>query len=627
MKTNRKIFSKKRRSLLYKGAKWAFVGAIWSMLLLCTLVFVYAYDLPDIEQAMKFERRPTVSILASDHSVIDRYGESQGRHLMVEDVSPHLKNAILAIEDRRFYSHFGVDPFGLARAMATNVVKGRFVQGGSTITQQLAKVLFLNPEKKLSRKIKEALTALWLEFRYTKDEILSAYINRVYLGSGTYGFDAAAQRYFEKSASNTNLYESALLAGLLKAPSSYSPISNPEKAQDRAEIVLSAMVDANYITEKEKAEALANKTKSFTPNKPVNNSRYFTDWIYDQVRAYVGESASDIIVYTTFAPDIQSRASSALQNAISAVKEERHVSQGAALVLSKNGAVRAMIGGYDFKESQFNRTTQSLRQPGSAFKSIVYLSAIENLGISPNDIVLDERKSYGSYSPQNYDKKYHGEVTIRDAFAHSLNTIAVEMAQATGIGNVIQTARNLGITSALQPDLSTALGSSEVSMMELATAYAVIANDGYAVQPFGIIEVKTLDGETLYQHDYETEQPRLFNRGDIGDLKEMMREVLISGTGRSANIDPIPAWGKTGTTEEYRDAWFIGFTNDFVGAVWLGNDDNTSMSGVTGGSIPAQIWRNIMKDINTAAPYIEREPEDKSKGALDNLLNFFRYND
>lgn len=611
--------TKKSISIWSKLFKLGFVTFIWGILALIALVFINAYNLPDIKQAMKFEKRPSVTIIAADHSVLARYGETQGKYLYADEIPTHLKEAILAIEDRRFYSHFGIDPIALTRAFYTNIKEGYFAQGGSTLTQQLAKILFLTPEKTISRKINEALTAFWLEYSYTKDEILSAYINRVYLGAGTYGFDAAAQRYFGKSATLINTSEAAMLAGLLKAPSRYAPHSNPEGAKKRMKTVLYAMKDAGFL--KQDPNTLA--PPHITAEKSSPSNFYFTNYVFQQIESYVGNSNKDLIVYTTIQPDLQKSASQFIKRYVNEYGPKRSFSQAASLVTTPTGAIVAMIGGIDFKKSQFNRALDARRQIGSAFKPIVYLTAIEDLSVTLDTSVTDEQKDYNGYMPKNYGDKYLGDIALETAFAKSSNTVAVSLLNQTGISAVRKTARKLGITSKLNNDLSLALGSASITMPEMVAAFASISNGGHPVSPYGIKKIQYLDGEILFEH-HSYESSALFRTHDLDTLKTMMRSVVTEGTGKNAYSPHHIFYGKTGTSEDYRDAWFIGFSDHYVGAVWLGNDDNTPMDHVTGGSYPALIWKNIMIEAHKNNTATMPSPSKNDTDFVDKILSIFK---
>ncbi len=600
-RTKRKTSSRKKKKsglkpFLLHGLRWTFVLGLWASIALGSLVAWYALELPSIIEKPGFERKPAITLKDEDGATIARYGELKGVSLTVAELPPHLIYAVLAIEDRRFYQHFGLDPAGLLRAVARNTMEGRVVQGGSTITQQLAKNLFLSRERTLKRKIQEALLALWLEHKLTKDEILAAYLNRVYLGSGTYGVEAAAQTYFNKSARDINLRESATLAGLLKAPSRYSPTSNPRLSQQRANTVIAAMKDAGYLSDADSAG------KTDAPPLPAekpggadgDSVRYYTDWVTGDLDKLIGTPGEDIIIDTTLVPEIQQAAEESLNRILEAEGAEKNVTQGAIVVMARDGAILAMVGGRDYAKSQFNRAVQAYRQPGSSFKPVVYLTALER-GYTPGSIVIDQPITTGRYRPTNFKNEYYGEIPLYAALAYSLNTISYSLARDIGIGYVIGTARRLGIEAELQRDLSLSLGSSGIPMIQMVTAYGTIANDGYAVKPYAIRRITDKDGRLIYQRtDRSLQSGRsMFDPHTIAQLQGMMRGVTEFGTGQGARMGRS-VMGKTGTSQDFRDAWFTGFTDQFIASVWVGNDDNTSMKRVTGGSIPARIWREVV---------------------------------
>lgn len=609
------------QSLFHRFIKWGFVMSLWCILILGCVLAWYARELPDIIDNPKFERKASITVLANDKSVIARYGDVKGNNVSADKIPKNLANAILATEDRRFYYHFGLDPIGLFRAIVVNITQKGVVQGGSTITQQLAKNLFLSQERTLKRKIQEAILAMWLEYKLTKDEILASYMNRVYLGAGTYGVEAASRVYFKKSADQISLQQAAILAGLLKAPSRYSPLSNPVEAEKRAKVVLGAMVDAGYITEKEAKQANKNKLDRKVVTAVGQSSRYFSDWIVDNLDNLIGSPKEDIIVETTLDPQVQESTAQILKNAIEKNGAKNHVTQSASVVMRPDGSIVALVGGIDYNKSEFNRATQGLRQPGSSFKPFVYLAAIEQ-GADEYTSVLDAPIKIGKYSPQNFGNKYYGEVALIDGLTISMNTVAVRLAQAVGIDNVINVARRAGITAELEPNLSLALGSSEIPMTEMAQAYATINNGGYAVRAFGIKNIKTSKGNTLFEYKPEP-SPRVFRGDHIGMLTNMMISVVQNGTGQAARSEFFVA-GKTGTSQDHRDAWFDGFSKDFIAIVWFGNDDNSSMkSSMTGGAIPARSWREIIvaaKSDPTPSTYDLLKGGDSMENDFSNLI-------
>lgn len=605
---------------LFKFAlKWGLVVGLWLSIILTGIVLWYASELPNITKSMVFERRPTIIIKASNGQIIDRYGDIKGEIVDVKNLPPHIVNAVLATEDRRFYDHFGMDIKGIARAFVVNITRGSFAQGGSTITQQLAKNLFLSRERTIKRKIQELILSFQLEYELDKDEILSAYLNRVYLGSGAYGVDAAANVYFNKSAKELNVREAATIAGLLKAPSRYSPNANPELSAQRTKVVMRAMADAGYITEDE--------LKSYnslppTPRKKPSSAssvRYFSDYVVGQLDDLIGPIESDIIVETTLNQATQKEMEESITKAILRYGESNNVEQAAGLFMRLDGAVVAMMGGKNYQRSEFNRTTEAIRQPGSSFKPIVYLTALEN-GFTMNSIVEDKKVTSGRYRPKNFGGKYYGPVTLTQALTNSLNTVAVSLMRTVGVSNVIDMARRLGITADLEPNLSTALGSSGVPMIQMVTAYTTLGRGGSVVDPYAINRITTKQGDVLYERVAPKSSRNVVEKNNIAQINAMMRSVVMNGTGRGA-ILPYPSAGKTGTSQDYRDAWFIGFTNKYAGAIWFGNDDNTPTKRLTGGSAPAQVWKEVMLKAQTQGGKTYDSFIPANAGAFDDLLN------
>lgn len=562
------------------------------------------FTLPNIDDLNKFIKMPSILVKAQNGRIIGSFGDIYGDYISFEEFPTSLVDAVIATEDRNFYYHFGIDPFGLARAMIANVRAGHVVQGGSTITQQVAKNVFLTPERSLARKLKEMLLAFKLEYRFTKQDILSIYLNRVYLGAGNYGADAASRRYFGKSARDLELPESAILAGLLKAPSRFAPTSNPKLSKKRAEQVLLNMEDAGFLSEKQTKRALEDLAQTMSgKQRDSQSSMYFADWIADQLPEYVGNVQDDIVVVTTLDPDMQMMADKAIADVLDKEGEKSSVSQAALVAMSEDGAVRVMVGGRSYGESQFNRATQSQRQPGSSFKIFVYLAGLE-AGLTPSSLIEDEPLSIpiprGVWHPKNYTGEYRGLITVKEAVTDSINTVAVRVAQEVGVDNVISVARRLGINSDLEPVPSIALGSTEVSLLEMTTAYDHLAANGALIYPYGILTITTTGGKELYARK-SSRNGQVLSSGVVGMMNEMLMSVTTNGTGRRAQIGR-PIAGKTGTTSDYRDAWFIGYTADLTAGVWVGNDDNTPMKKVTGGGIPAGIWHNFMQAATTNMP-------------------------
>ena len=578
------------RSLAVKLLKLAVVTAIWGLFIgLCFIAWL-AYDLPDLSRLTSATRRPSITLVTTDGQILASYGDLYGKQVKLDELPPYLPDALLATEDRRFYSHMGIDPRGLLRAIYTNFRAGHLVQGGSTITQQLAKNVFLTPDRTIRRKGQELLLALWLEHSFTKQQILTLYLNRVYFGAGTYGVDAAAQKYFGKPAAQVSPFEAAMLAGMVKAPSRYNPLIDPKRASDRAKLVLANMVDAGYMTDRDATRAISQGIANL--KTPASASgQYYADWVLDQVSSYVNYIDRDLVVVTTIDGNAQQTAEATVAKILSDADAAKNANQAALVAMSPDGAVRAMVGGRDYGASQFNRATQALRQPGSSFKLFVYLAAMEN-GMTPDDHLVDGPISVGNWRPANYDDHYFGDVSLRDAFARSLNSVAVQISEKVGHNKVIEAARRLGITADLTDQPSIALGASGVSLLEMTGAYAAFDNRGFGVWPYGITQILDAQGNVLYKRS-GSGPGQVVGAHAASEMLDMMQAVVTSGTGRAAQLDR-PVAGKTGTSQDYRDALFIGFTADLVAGVWVGNDDNTPMNKVTGGSLPTHIWHDFM---------------------------------
>lgn len=562
----------------------------------------FALDLPRIDLAAAMTRKPSITLVAENGDLVANYGDQYGDVVPVDAMSRWLPEAVMAIEDRRFYSHPGIDPLSLLRAAITNWQAGKTVQGGSTITQQTAKNLFLTRDRTLKRKAQELMLALWLEWTFTKDQIFSLYLNRVYLGAGTYGMEAAAQKYFGVSTRNVTPYQAAILAGLLKAPSRYNPENSRTNAHARARTVLQSMVSSGFLTQ-EQAKRAATQGERYLASlpPPSRTGRYFSDFALDQLDDLIGTVDTDIIVRTTFDNRAQKSAEHALNRVLNRYGKARHASQGAVVVMSPNGAVRAVVGGTDYSTSQYNRATQASRQPGSSFKTFVYLAALEK-GLDPNDTVVDEPLTIRNWSPKNFDRQFRGEVTIREAFALSINTVAVRVAMDTGLRTVARTARRLGlsISPVGEESPAMALGTEDNTLMAMTAAYAPLANGGLAAWPHSILDITTRDGQVLYKR-IGTSSTHVIRPDVVARMNHLLGGVITWGTGRSAALDR-PAGAKTGTSQTYRDALYLGYTADYVTGVWVGNDDNSPMKQVTGGTLPAQVWKLVMEDIHSGRP-------------------------
>jgi penicillin-binding protein 1A len=577
---------------------WSLVLALWGGIGIAAVVAFYGARMPSAITWTVPDRPPNVKIVSADGRLLANRGMTGGEAVSLSEMSPYIPQALIAIEDRRFRSHFGIDPLGLARAVVTNLTQGRLVQGGSTLTQQLAKNLFLKPERTLERKVQEVLLAVWLEHEYTKDQILEMYLNRVYFGSGSYGVEAAAHRYFGKSARDVTLAEAALLAGLLKAPSRLSPARDPKAAEDRAQVVLAAMSEEGMIGSKELAFAMsapATRAASYW----TGSENYVADRIMEELPGLVGEIQSDIVVDTTVDLTLQKLAEDSIRKLIGEDGKALQVSQGALVSIDNSGAVRAMVGGADYANSQFDRASEARRQPGSAFKPFVYLAALE-AGRTPDSIRNDAPIKIGNWTPDNYKGKYLGRVTLTEALAKSLNSVSAQLAMEVGPKAVVEVAQRLGIESKLQANTSIALGTSEVTPLELTAAFVPFANGGYRPEVHFISRIADVNGKVLYQFK-PGGTPRVIRPEIVGMMNRMMTETLAIGTARKAAFG-WPAAGKTGTSQLSRDAWFVGYTSNLTTGVWFGNDDGKPTKNITGGSLPAVAWKTFMTAAHQGVP-------------------------
>ncbi|CAN5333063.1 penicillin-binding protein 1A [soil metagenome] len=571
---------------------WGAVLGLWAIIACAGVVVWVSAHLPPIQSLEIPKRPPTIQITGMDGSVIATRGEMPGANLSLKDLPPYLPKAFIAIEDRRFYSHFGIDPTGILRAAVTNVLHRGVSQGGSTLTQQLAKNLFLTQERTLQRKLQEAELALWLERKYSKNEILELYLNRVYFGSGAYGVEAAAQKYFGKPARSVSLSEAAMLAGLVKSPSRLAPNRNPEGAEKRAQTVLSAMADVKFITDAQAQAAIGHPSYAVKP-VGAGTINYVADWIGEVLDDLVGQIDQNIVVETSIDPKLQSVAEAAIIDELAAKSVKFNVTQGALVAMTPSGAVRAMVGGRNYAESQFNRAVTAKRQPGSAFKPFVYLTAVE-AGLTPDTVRQDAPLDVKGWKPENYSREYFGPVTLTQALSMSLNTVAVRLGLEVGPANVVRTAHRLGIASKLEPNATISLGTSEVSLTELVGAYAPFANGGFAASPHVVNKIRTPEGKVLYARRNDP-PAQVIDSNAVGMMNVMMHETLITGTAKKADIPGWSAAGKTGTSQDFRDAWFIGYTANLVTGVWLGNDDNSPTKKATGGGLPVEVWTRFMK--------------------------------
>ena len=577
---------------------FVFAGAI----ALAAVVVHFTRDLPDTDGLWRENSHPRISMVAADGSPIMIHGQSFGAPVRLSDLPAYTPQAVLAVEDRNFYHHVGVNPLAVARAIIVNMTEGEVRQGGSTLTQQLAKNLFLSSDRTYKRKIQEFFLALWLEHQFSKDEILTLYLNRVYFGAGAYGIDAASYRYFGKSAHNLTLAESAILAGLLKAPSHYAPDRNPVDAGQRARLVVDAMLDAGFITG-EQARAAYQSPVQIGASQ-FAGAPYFVDYAVAEAKTIAKTIDADLTVRTTYDPALQD----ALEMGMTAGAALSHLDPSieiAAVILDTEGGVRAMAGGKDYRISQFNRATHAHRQPGSAFKPFVFLAALE-MGASPFDIIDDAPVTVGKWSPENYKGKYFGEVTLTEGLARSLNGATVRLQEQTGRGAVRLTAKRMGLKGPFNQGPALALGVDAVTPLELAGAYAPLANGGYRIEPHGVERVDLSDGDPVFSRKTRLIESAA-SPGAIRDLNAMLAAVADWGTGKAAHLSRYQARGKTGTTQDNRDAWFAGHAGGLICVVWVGRDDYKPMGDITGGGPPATIWREIMERALIARPPKEEE--------------------
>ncbi|WFU50875.1 PBP1A family penicillin-binding protein [Sinorhizobium terangae] len=576
--------ARSRRGILVRTA------AIASVVLLASLIALFSWALRDVpwNEIADGSLKPVVVLETAAGKPLVTQGPLQGSYAARADFPPHLIDAVLTREDRRFYEHFGIDLRGILRALYTNVGAGEVVQGGSTITQQLVKILYLERDRTWKRKIQEAVIAFWLERKLGKDEILTRYLNNIYLGAGATGVPAAARIYFDKDVHELNVSESAMLAGIIRAPSQLNPISNPDGARRQAELVLDAMIKSGKVT----AEQARTATAELRPVKPaIRSGSWFADWVMQEARELAGPYRGTIKVRTTMVPRLQAIAEKVVAEALEQEGAKAGVQQAALVAMTPEGAVVAMVGGRDYSKSTFNRAVSAMRQPGSAFKLFVYYAALK-AGLTPFDWVEDAPIEIDGWSPENYEGDYRGPVSIAEAFARSLNAATVALAMEVGIDKVIAAARELGIDAKLSETPSLALGSSEVNLLDLTGAYASVRAGAAPVEPWGIVSFRA-EGEPRAFRLGATRQPTTDLRQYQPDLIDLLRLVVERGTGREADLGMFAA-GKTGTSQNHRDAWFIGFNERLVVGVWVGNDDEMPMNEVTGGKLPARIWRSFM---------------------------------
>ncbi|MGF1447614.1 MAG: transglycosylase domain-containing protein [Pikeienuella sp.] len=616
---------------LVLGLAWR--GGLVVALILAVATTIYYANLPPAKALLDGRATGSVTLLDRHGSVFAWRGEQYGGALSTSDVSPHLLHAVISAEDRRFWGHWGLDPRGIARAIWANLRAGRVVQGGSTLTQQVAKNVFLSAERSLERKLKELPMALALELKYSKDEILSIYLNRVYLGAGTYGFEAAAQRYFGKSARGLTPAEAAMLAGLLRAPSRYAPTNDIDKAQGRASVIVRLMHEEGYLSDQQVFDALANPAGlSRAAEARVGDA--FADWVMETAPDYLARrTTEDVVIETTFDARAQAAAEAGVAEVFAEKVKASSRAEAAVVVLDLSGAVRAMVGGRDAGSGRFNRATQAMRQTGSAFKPVVYAAGLE-AGLTPLSVLQDAPITLGGWSPKNYGGGFRGPVTLEEALAHSINTVAVRVSEYAGADRVRSLAQAMGITTPLAPGPAVALGTSEATLVDMVGVYATIANVGRLTEPHGLRRLR-LKGEHAALISYTAPAGRqTISPATARQLTHMMHAVVAHGTGRRARLEGWQVAGKTGTTQAARDAWFIGFTGAYVIGVWMGNDDNAPLTGVTGGGLPADIWSAVARRLHagvTPSPlameagpapveFVSGPPAERNEGLVETVF-------
>jgi penicillin-binding protein 1A len=591
--------SKKRHKSILRWliAKTLFFGLFFGsvgLAIFLILATIYSIGLPDVKDIHDKKRNPIIRMNSADNGLVANFGDLKNSFVTYGNFPENLINAVIATEDRRFFSHYGVDPYAIPRAFIANIRNQHVVQGGSTITQQLAKILFLTPEKTLKRKIQELLLALRIESKLSKQEIFELYMNKAYFGSGNYGVIAASRNYFDKEVYELNLQEAALLAGLLKAPSRYSPFNNPELSAERTEQILINMLDSGFITKEDMIIAQYTDSIWKLNQQSLLNNRYFANWVRELLPYYIDDIDSDVTIQTTLNNQLQNLAEISVADNFIKYKEVLGKSEVALVAMKPDGQVVAMLGGKNFRDSEFNRALYAKRQPGSIFKYFVYLTAIAN-GSKSDDMIIDQPVRIGDWEPQNYNREYLGAITLREAFVRSVNSVSVQLTEEFGRENVIRTAHRLGIHSTIPNIPSIALGTTELNLLEITSAYAHIANRGYPVIPHAVTRINNKFGNVIYERS-GSDRRQIIESLHLEEIDHLMYNVVEWGTGQAAKIDNIKVRGKTGTSQESRDAWFIGYTDDIVVGVWVGNDDNSPMNHITGGNIPAKIWHDFVNN-------------------------------
>lgn len=573
------------RRLFGRLMVWGVALALLGAIVLGIAVAMATQSLPTYSELKSSQTGQMIVVRARDGSELVSLGPSYGRWLTYDEIPQVMKDAMVSVEDRRYRSHIGVDPIGVARSLMVRVESGHWRQGGSTITQQLARTIFLNNTRTFGRKLREAVLALALEARFSKDQILELYLNKVYFGGGAYGIDAASRRFFSHPATELSLSEAAIIAGLVKAPSRYSPTADAKAAVERAQVVLRVMEDAGSITADE-AAAVDLDAVQLAPERGQNSVRYFTDWVLPQLDLLLPDTTAPIEVWTTLDPAMQRAATNAIQTNVP------KGAQGALVSMDRDGAVLAMVGGTDYVTTNYNRATNAVRQPGSAWKLFVYLAALE-AGYTPDDAVVDEPVSIDGWSPRNSGGTYAGQINVRTAFAYSKNTVAAKLGNEVGFGTVAAMARRFGITTPINTHPSMVLGTSEVRLIDMTRAFAAVSARGVAIEPYGVVKVTAADGDVLYQRS--APQGTLLVPGYVASgITDLLQSAVATGTGRAAQIGR-PVAGKTGTTNSNKDGWFLGFSSGITTGVWMGRDDAKRVGGLQGGRAPARAFASYMR--------------------------------
>jgi penicillin-binding protein 1A len=568
-----------------------YIGVL-SFLAIIAVVIFCSFDLPKIPDLRQANHAPMHRILDDKHRVVVNYGNIDKSYIYFSDLPDHLIEALVATEDRRFFSHYGIDPFGIARALFANIRKGYVSQGASTITQQLAKILVLSPEKTIKRKIQQMLLAFRLEMDYEKEEIMEIYLNKAYFGSGNYGIAAASTDYFDKEVNQLELNEAAMLVGLLKAPSKYSPKSSNNLVRLRTKQILNNMVAAGFLNEDELLIAEYQDNAWHNNYENSRNYLYYTDWIREKTKDLSIENTTDLKIVTFLDSKLQKISAAVINKYFTDYSEKLAKSQISLLAMKPDGRIIMIQGGNNYSQTQYNRAMYAKRQPGSLFKLFVYLTAIGE-GYRNDDQVIDHKVSVGKWSPDNYNQEFLGKMTLRSAFVRSINSVAVLLSEEVGRNLIIKKANSLGINSNMKNLPALALGTSEVSLLELVTAYAHIANNGYQVKPRAINYI-TDSLDDIVSYGAKASERKVIHQKNKEQMDELLYSAIEWGTGKNAKITDLKVRGKTGTTQNHRDAWFIGYTDDIVMGVWIGNDDGTALDNISGGGLPAKIWRDII---------------------------------